>query len=446
MKRLIGIVFGLAAILAAVPGDAASFILRTAPTLADAVASRHGLSIVEPVDDQNRGLFLVTASDAVSAEQLLGEVGGDADVVEFEPDRAVLVPESPLVLKAGLTQSTAPVLNAVADRTLVNFFGASARNAYVNQPAAALVRSAMAQQSLGTTGLGVVAIIDTGIDPTHPVLKASLVPGYDFVRDLPGIPDERADLTPSTALILNTSTTHILDPFMAKPLNGATLAILDQTTASQLSADQLPAAFGHGTMVAGIVHLVAPTASIMPLKAFRGDGTTDVFNILRAIYYAVDHGARVINMSFSFPAYSNELMKAVNYATGLGVNCVAATGNDGRETLAFPAAFQNVLGVASTNSSDQRSAFSNYGAALADMTAPGEEIVTTYPGGLYAAAWGTSFSTPFVTGAAALLNQAKPGIEQADTAGALSHGARVAGYLGVGRLDVYSAVSTLVKP
>ena len=438
------------AALAAAPAKGASFILRTAPTSAAAVADRHGLTILGPVDDQNRGLFLVTVPDTVAADQLAGEVKADTDVVEFESDRDVVVPESPLVLSAGLTQSTAHILDAVADKTLVNFYGASARNAYVNQPAAALVRVAKAQQAWAATGLGIVAIIDTGIDPTHPVLANSLVPGYDFVRDLPGLPDERADLLmQSTAHILDQSTAHILDPYTVMPLNGATLAFLDQTTASQLGADQLPAAFGHGTMVAGIVHLMAPTASIMPLKAFRGDGSTDVFNILRAVYYAVDHGARVINMSFSFPAYSNELMKAMNYATGKGVICVASTGNDGKETLAFPASFQNVLGVASTNALDQRSAFSNYGAALADISAPGEEIITTYPGGLYAAAWGTSFSTPFVAGASALLNQAavlslaRPRLEQADAAEALSHGAPVGHDLGLSRLDAFAAVKTL---
>ena len=434
----------IAAALVTVPARGATFILRTVPgATVTAVADRHGLSILRPLDDQNRGLFLVTVPDTVPADQLAGEIRGDADVVEFEADRDVLVPESPRVLSAGLTQSTVHILDAVADKTLVSFFGASARNAYVNQPAAALVKAATAQQAFLTTGLGVVAIIDTGIDPTHPVLANSLVPGYDFVRDLPGLPDERADLTQSTVHILDQSTVHILDPYTVKPLNAATLAFLDQTTAAQLGADQLPAAFGHGTMVAGIVHLMAPTASLMPLKAFRGDGSTDVFNILRAVYYAVDHGARVINMSFSFPAYSNELMKAMNYATSRGVICVASTGNDGKETLAFPASFQNVLGVASTNALDQRSAFSNYGAALADISAPGEEIITTYPGGLYAAAWGTSFSTPFVAGASALLNQAKPGLGQADAAEALSHGAKVGSDLGLSRLDAYAAVKTL---
>ena len=74
------------------------------------------------------------------------------------------------------------------------------------------------------------------------------------------------------------------------------MAILSQSSTSIL--DGRPTSFGHGTMTAGLVHLVAPNARIMPLKAFAGDGSSDLFNILRAIYYAADHGANVISMSF----------------------------------------------------------------------------------------------------------------------------------------------------
>ena len=81
--------------------------------------------------------------------------------------------------------------------------------------------------------------------------------------------------------------------------NGSTLALVDQSTASHIDLSQLPHAFGHGTMVAGLIHLAAPAAKIMPLKAFDADGNANIFDIERAIYYAVDHGARVINMSFS---------------------------------------------------------------------------------------------------------------------------------------------------
>ena len=163
-------------------------------------------------------------------------------------------------------------------------------------------------------------------------------------------------------------------------------------------------------MVAGIVHLVAPTARIMPLKAFSADGTSRTFDIVRAIYYAVDHGARVINLSFSASMASNEIARAINYATDRGVICVASVGNLGSEVVVYPGGFRNVVGVASTNSANPpvRSSFSNFGDALVSLAAPGEAIITTYPGGAYAAAWGTSFSTPIVAGAAALLVQIDP--------------------------------------
>jgi subtilisin family serine protease len=99
--------------------------------------------------------------------------------------------------------------------------------------------------------------------------------------------------------ILDGSLVSILNPVSPVTLNGSTVAILASQAAGAVDASQLPAAFGHGTMVAGLVHLVAPTAKIMPLKVFKADGTSNVFDVVRAIRYAVDHGARVINMSFS---------------------------------------------------------------------------------------------------------------------------------------------------
>jgi subtilisin family serine protease len=134
--------------------------------------------------------------------------------------------------------------------------------------------------------------------PDHPVLQPVLVPGYDFTRNTPGIPSELADLPPATAAILTQSTAVILDKKAVVVLNQSTAAILDQSTAAILDTSKLPLAFGHGTMVAGIVHLAAPTASMMPLKGFQADGTASLLDIIRAVYYAVDNGARVINLSF----------------------------------------------------------------------------------------------------------------------------------------------------
>ena len=168
-------------------------------------------------------------------------------------------------------------------------------------------------------------------------------------------------------------------------------------------------------MVAGIVHLVAPTAQIMPLKAFHADGTSRIFDIVRAIYYAVDHGARVINMSFSSTVSSPELARAIDYATNHGVVCVASAGNLGQEVVVYPGALRNVLGDRLDEFGDTapvRSSFTNFGDALVSLAAPGEAVITTYPGGGYAGVWGTSFSTPLVAGGAALLLQIDPTLNQ----------------------------------
>ncbi|PYU10315.1 MAG: hypothetical protein DMG29_17675, partial [Acidobacteria bacterium] len=285
-----------------------------------------------------------------------------------------------------------------------------------------------------------------GVDPNQPVLKASLVPGFDFTRNLPGIPSEFTDLSQSTASILDQSTASILDQNTIVVLNQSTASILNQSTASILDTTQVPQAFGHGTMVAGIIHLVAPTAQIMPLKAFKADGTSNLFDILRAIYFAVDHGAKVINMSFSMVNSSPELVRAINYANGHGLICVSSAGNTGKETLVFPAGYRNVIGVASTNNLDMRSTFSNFGHSLTFMTAPGEGIITTYPGNHYAAAWGTSFSTPFVSGTAALLVQTQLTITPGLAFGVLAHAKPLSSDLGWGRLDVYLALWEEVNP
>ena len=145
-------------------------------------------------------------------------------------------------------------------------------------------------------------------------------------------------------------------------------------------------------MVMGIIHLVAPKANLLPLKAFGPDGTGFLSNILQAIYYAVGHGANAINMSFDFPTSSPELASALDYASRSALIGAASAGNDGQKAdpgtdtgMVYPAALQNVvMGVASTGSvpgvnEDTRSSFSNYGNAIVWVAAPGEAIVTTYP-------------------------------------------------------------------
>jgi subtilisin family serine protease len=176
------------------------------------------------------------------------------------------------------------------------------------------------------------------------------------------------------------------------------------------------------------------------LKAFQADGSGYVSDILRAVYVAVRSNARVINMSFSFSSSSRELSRAISHATSSGVVCVASAGNNGNTVPVYPAAYDQVIGVASTTNEDNRSSFSNYGTPLVSLAAPGEGIVTTYPYGTYAAAWGTSFSAPLVAGTAALLLEADPHLGPAAVASAIGHAQPLTSDLGNGRLDIFNAL------
>src|SRR5438128_6412144 len=440
---------GLAAMLgiphvAGAAQDEGEFVLRCSPKEIHEIVRRHGLTLLRSHESQD--IHLVRAPASPPPQQVLSDVRSDPKVLGIEPNRNVIVPEAAQGLQLNL--STADILDKLGNATVVPFFGSQVLSSYLTQPAVVLTRSTEAHQFFAT-GAGIVAVIDTGVDPNHPVLKASLVPGFDFTRNLPGIPSEFADLGQSTASILDQSTASILDQQTILILNQSTAPILNQSTASILDTRQLPQEFGHGTMVAGIIHLVAPTAQIMPLKAFETDGRAHLFEILRAIYYAVDHGAKVINMSFSTEQRSAELKRAINYAARRGVICVSSVGNNGSRLRVYPAAFDNALGVGSTSNLDARSTFSDFGDDVVKLAAPGEGIITTYPGGHYAAAWGTSFSTAFVSGGAALLLQVNMRTHEEAVADALEGNAKQLPDrlgLGEGRIDLYRALLSLLRP
>jgi subtilisin family serine protease len=426
------------------------FLLRAPAAQINDIAARHGLTIVRQLDGQD--LYVVTQSGATTTAprtfgsnvaalpQPTGDVAADPDVLSFEPNSIVATPE--VIAPLTLNGSVVAILDGVSDLHLTNYFDNQVWSRYVEQPATAAIGLAASHDAVGT-GAGIVAIIDTGVDPDHPTLAGSLVPGYDFIHETAGIPSEWSDIDGSVVAILDGSVVAILDGH-AVTVNGSVVAILDSATATALDTSLLPQAFGHGTMVAGLVHLVAPTARIMPLKAFSADGTSTVFDVVRAIYYAVDHGARVINMSFSSTAASAEITHAINYATDHGVICVASAGNLGQETVVYPGGLRNVLGVGSTTSTTPatRSTFSNYGDALVSVGAPGEAVITTYPGAHFAAAWGTSFSAPLAAGGAALLLQVDPDVDQSKVAELLTKAQPMtAAGMGRGRLHLPEAVA-----
>jgi len=427
------------------PAAAANrIILRPADGVAvETVAGNHRMIVLQKLNERHSPVYLAAAPSTIPVNQVISELLADPAVGNAEEDKKLSVPE--IDPSPHLNQSTTAILDQIAGRTLKNFFGQQVPSYYATQAAASQIKLNLAQQKLVQPGKGqVVAIIDTGIDPTHPTLKSSIVPGFDFGHNVAGIPNELKDLSPSVAAVLTQSTTAILDQGSVAKLNQSTTAILDQSTTAILDQsttailDKIPAAFGHGTMVAGVVHMAAPFAKIMPLKAFTASGNAQLADILRAIYYASEHGATVINMSFSLSTDSVELTKAVNAALTDGSISVASTGNTGLRAVSFPAAAPKVLGVASVNSLGQRSLFSSFGPGTF-ISAPGELVITTYPGGHFAAASGTSFSSPLIAGSTALVIHAKLKAGLSDVTTAFSTG-RTKTDMGFGVANVLKAV------
>ena len=226
-----------------------------------------------------------------------------------------------------------------------------------------------------------IAVLDTGVDLSHPELKDTLLPGYDFV--------------------------NIID--------GAGKFVGDFIGYDEDPDDEV----GHGTHVAGIIagkginipSGVVPQCKILPVRVLgamkRGSkkvGAGLVDNINSGIKWAIDRGADVINMSLGIQHTDGGLphQEVVEYAQSKGVSIVAASGNDGQEQLYYPGALPYVIAVGAVDEQNQVAHFSTYGSQV-DLVAPGTNIYSTYVDNKYAFSTGTSHASPFVAGAIALL-------------------------------------------
>jgi subtilisin family serine protease len=389
-----------------------------------------GCKVVSGLGDPSHQLFVVTFPKILNPVTSLLRLSLQTGILSVEIDQ--------------LAKTQEPYANGtpyyLTDEAPVSYYGSTAWHGYVSQPATNLIRSNQTHSAFNAAGSGIiVAVIDTGVDPNHPVLKSVLVKGYDFTRNVAG-GSEDADVPINGDV--DQRSVAVLDQRSVAVLDQRTVAVLDQRSVAVLDGNSQYSDFGHGTMTAGLVHLVAPQAKIMPLKAFHADGTGYDSDVIRAIYYAVANGAKVMNMSFDFPSYSGELASAIKYANGKGVISVASAGNDGRRAIVYPAALPGVIDVASTSNDDIQSTFTNYGAPPVWLAAPGEGVVTTYPWGTYAAVWGTSFSTPLAAGSAAVMLGTNGGCSKSSS---IPTGLAAADYIGdfdmgFGRLDTYRAV------
>jgi subtilisin family serine protease len=263
----------------------------------------------------------------------------------------------------------------------------------------------------------VVAVVDSGIDITHPDLA-------DHLWRNPGeIPDNGID---------DDGNGFIDDVFgfnFVPPRN-----------------NNVNDTLGHGTFVASIVASVAPGVRIMAVRA-GADGTFNLSNKTAAIRYAVDNGASVINYSAGGSLPNQPSLDVLNYAVAHDVVVVLAGGNDA-STSSSAAFYPGTMAVAATTRRDQLAPFSNYGDWV-DVAAPGTEIYGAFPGAQHGVCQGTSMSAPYVAGAAALLRSAEPGLSAAQVIQRIDEFAddinaanpRFQGRLTFGRLNVYRALT-----
>jgi subtilisin family serine protease len=410
----------------------------------NAVARRHGLTVVKSLGSASG--HYVLASEGVDPQGVLRALAAEFSVQSAEPDSPVTLPG--IKAASSIVRPAGSGANISISSTLVRYHNSFVASGYLNQPAVGVINLATAQTL--ATGAGIVATIDTGADFTHPGLAGSLIPGWDFVNGVP-LGQEQADIntgTPAlsqeTTPILDQETTPILDGGTAIVLTQETTPILDQETTPILDGTKYPA-YGHGTMVASLVHLVAPDAKIMPLRAFGANGAASISQIVDALHYAVQHNAGVINMSFSVSSDSPALRDAIDFAAGSGLILVAAAGNSGLDTKVWPAAYSNVLGVGSTDDFYVRAIWSNYGNDLVSLAAPGTNVIAMYPKNHYAIVSGTSFSAPLVAGGAALLVDLNKKTDENAAAAALRHARPIGQELGAGELDLYQACINLPK-
>ncbi len=256
--------------------------------------------------------------------------------------------------------------------------------------------------SQGSTQVG-IAMIDSGVEGTHPDLASKLLPGYNF-------------------LLGNTDTSDVLGHGTA-------------------TAGTAAAATDNLTGIAGL----AWKNPIMPLLVLSSSNYAYYSDIANAITYAADHGIRVISISIGGTSASSTLQGAVDYAWSKGAVVIAAAGNSGNSVPNYPAACDKVIAVSATDANDNLPSWSSFGTWV-DLSAPGNSILTTSTGGSYGYWSGTSFSAPLVSGLAALVLSTMPSLTNVGLVQLLQQNSDDLGasgydqYYGWGRINAYKAL------
>ncbi len=303
-------------------------------------------------------VHLMQIEDGMTVSQKLVQVRADAAVLYAEPNFRVnklRVPNDPMY---------------------ANQYGLNNTGQTGGTPGADIDAEGAWVRTIGSRNVR-LAVIDTGVDYTHPDLAANMWAqrGYDFLDN-----DD--------------------DP-------------MDNEGHGTHVAGTIGAVAGNGTGIAGVAWQI----EMMALRFIGPDGGTTADGI-RAVEYAWANGARVSNNSWGGAGFSQALFDTIQAAGNAGHLFIAAAGNNGMNNDAFPfypASYNlpNIIAVAASDHNDNRPPFSNYGRSSVHLAAPGVNILSTLPGGAYGQSSGTSMAAPHVAGVAALILAANPGMSYA---------------------------------
>lgn len=310
----------------------------------DQFNSRYGTSTLDSIN--GRPIYLLQLPQKMTHDEFELLVFGDPDLDKEELNFTASDP-------GGDTRS---------------FYGSRSANDYHQQAAAEGMNVPEAHAI--TTGTGVtVAVLDTGMDTDHPLLIGRAVNGWNFITN-------SAD-TDDVAQGVDTSGNGTPDEFV-----------------------------GHGSMIAGMINLVAPDANIMPVVVLDSDGESTSWRVAKGIYYAIDQRVNVINLSLGTSVETFVLHEAIDEARDHWITVVTSAGNFGHNgPEQFPAAMQDnrTIAVAAADLEFHITEFTNLGDYII-VSAPGVEAVGPFVDGGYQIGEGTSFSTAWVSGAAALIH------------------------------------------
>ena len=335
------------------------------PNTSYKTSSKHG-TITEKF--KRTGLSVLKLSKNKTVNQILAELRNDPSVIYAEPDYIIKIDSTPDDAYYG---------------DLWGLTKISATTAW--------------QYTMGLKSV-VVAVIDTGVDYDHNDLAANIwinsdeIPGNGIDDDHNGYIDD---------------------------IHGYDFRNNDKDPFDD---------HGHGTHCAGTIGGVgfngigvigvSPLVTIMPVKFLAADGTGSTSGAIRSIEYAVANGAKILSCSWGGGEYSAALLEAINMADSFGVTVVAAAGNNKVNTDVtpqFPSCYNlsNIISVGASTEGELPSGFSNFGLLSVDIFAPGQYILSTYPGQQYRRFSGTSMAAPHVSGTLALYLSSDVGITPA---------------------------------